>query len=250
MKVSIGLTTWSVEAPLYKGRAWDLGFSFMQVFRVSCSGFNFVKVLRVLSWSALKLMMGGLPPSSTGWGFLWRGLKGICTLIEFKVRERKKTLFFLHKSSLKLSFLLPTWLYRKVQEMWLRQPLGGVLTRECGVNIHLGDHSLWFASRAVEWEHGQTKRHVFWWALPKPRLNYSIPLVMRQVQCFPLWSEVCLAALFFNSADHTEFCTKGIPVVQVTVELAGVGCLCSQLCSNSKLGEGVSSECFFGHQKP
>lgn len=73
----------------------------------------------------------------------------MCALIEFKVRQRKKMPFFLHKSILKLSFLLPTWLYRKVQETWLGQPQGRFLTRECGVSSHLGDHSLWFASRAV-----------------------------------------------------------------------------------------------------
>lgn len=54
--------------------------------------------LRVKSWPALKLMMGGLPSSSTGWGFPWVGLKGICALIEFKVRARKKTPWLYKKS--------------------------------------------------------------------------------------------------------------------------------------------------------
>jgi len=52
------------------------------------------------------------------------------------------------------------------------------------------------------------------------------------------------------SPNYTEFCTEWFPAGQVRVELTGVGCLCSQLCSNYELGEGIPHEDVFGHQKP
>lgn len=64
-------------------------------------------------------------------------------------QREKENALFLHKSSLKLSFLLPTWLYRRVQETWLGQPQREFLTRERGLSSHLGDHSLWFAQFVV-----------------------------------------------------------------------------------------------------
>lgn len=54
---------------------------------------------------------------------------------------------------------------------------------------------------------------------------------------------------YITGPNHIEFYTRRFPAGQVRMELIGVGCLCSQFCSNDGLREGVLSECFFGHQK-
>lgn len=168
----------------------------------------------------------------TGWGFPWRGLKGMCALIEFKVREGKKMPFFLHKSSLKL------------------------LISAAHMAIYKGARDMvGSASEEVSYQRASCKQSFRWPQSVVCIKGYIVGILPSQKACLLMGSSKTQTELFHSlsdetspvfspvsrgifgstvpqyvsTADHTEFLIKWIPAVQVRVELAGVGCLCSAL---------------------